>query len=61
MAISVESILRLPLPKKIAILGVVIVLLGAIFYFNLYSPKREELESLQVRLEEARRKLEESR
>lgn len=61
MAITVESIVRLPLSRKIAILAAIIVLLGAIFYFNFYSPKREELKSLQVRLEEAKRRLEESR
>ncbi len=61
MAINLDTVLKLPLSRKIAILCVFIVLLSVIFYFEFYSPKQDEINNLKVRLSEANRKLEESR
>lgn len=61
MAINLDPILKLPILQKIAILCVFIVLLSVVFYTNLYSPKREELKNLTLRLEDAKKKLDESK
>ncbi len=61
MAVNLDSILRLPLWQRIVILIVFIVALSAIFYLYIYGPKIEELKALDARLEDAERRLQESK
>ncbi len=61
MAINTEALVRLPLSRKLIILAVILTLIGVVFYFNFYAPKMRELRDLEARLEDAKRRLEESR
>ncbi len=61
MAINTEALVRLPLSRKLIILAGILTLIGVVFYFNFYAPKMRELRDLEARLEDAKRRLEESR
>lgn len=48
---QVEKLINLPMKQKMAVLGLVLLLVGAGFYFGLEKPKLDELKSLQTKLE----------
>ncbi|MFQ5900456.1 MAG: type 4a pilus biogenesis protein PilO [Thermodesulfobacteriota bacterium] len=61
MAIDLDKLLKLPLPKRIAILLVLLSIIAALFYNLSYSHKKEMLARLKPQLLEAKRKLLESK
>ena len=48
---QVEKIIQLPLPKKLAGIAVILIALGAGFFFGLEKPKLNELKGLQSKLD----------
>ena len=48
---QVEKIIQLPLPQKLAGIAVILIALGAGFFFGLEKPKLDELKVLQGRLD----------
>lgn len=59
--LNLDTILKLPLPKKLLILaGINIVIIGAIYWF-LTGPKHEEIKQLDVKKTELVEKLDENR
>lgn len=61
MKINIDSVMKLPLSKRILILAVVNVLIIVAVYFALIGPKREEVETLNVQHQDLTVKLNEAR
>ncbi len=57
----VEKLLKLPNNQKAALLGVVVVLIGAGMFFGLIQPKLKEQQQLQVKLDGLRAQVAESK
>ncbi len=58
---QVEKIIQLPLPKKLAGVAVILVALGAGFFFGLEKPKLGELKGLQGKLDKINSDINETR
>ncbi len=58
---QLEKIMHLPLPKKIAIVAVILIALGAGFFFGLEKPKLNELKALQGKLDKVKAEINETR
>jgi len=58
---QVEKIIQLPLPKKLAGVAVVLIALGAGFFFGLEKPKLSELKGLQGKLDKINSDINETR
>jgi type IV pilus assembly protein PilO len=58
---QVEKLINLPMKQKMAALGLILVLLGAGFFFGLERPKLNELNSLQAKLEKVQSDVTETR
>lgn len=60
MDARLEKILKLPNKQKLSILALIIVLIGAGFFFGLQQPKMNELKDLQGRLDGLRSQIQET-
>jgi type IV pilus assembly protein PilO len=58
---QVEKIIQLPLPQKMAGVAIIVVALGAGFFFGLEKPKLDELKGLQGKLDKLRVDINETR
>lgn len=58
---QVEKILNMPMKQKMAILAVLLIAIGAGFFFGLEKPKLDELKILQDRLDKVRADVTEAR
>lgn len=58
---QVEKLINLPMKQKLAALGLILVLLGAGFFFGLEKPKLDELKALQARHEKVQSDVAETR
>jgi len=58
---QVEKIIQLPLPKKLAGVAVVLIALGAVFFFGLEKPKLNELKGFQGKLDKLNSDINETR
>jgi type IV pilus assembly protein PilO len=58
---QVEKLINLPMKQKMAALGLILVLLGAGFFFGLEKPKLDELKSLQAKHEKVQSDVSETR
>jgi type IV pilus assembly protein PilO len=58
---QVEKIINLPMPQKLAALALLIIALGAGFFFGLEKPKLAELKGLQGKLDKLRLEVVENR
>src|SRR6185369_1543606 len=58
---QVEKIIQLPLPQKLAGVAVILIGLGAGFYFGLEQPKLNELKGLQEKLDKLNSDIAETR
>ena len=61
MALTVDSILKLPTPKKILILLGVLVVICALYFHSFFSPQQEELNGLKGDLNKLDKELNESK
>ncbi len=61
MAIDLDTVLKLSLTKKLAILSVVLVTIFYGYYALLYTPKQDELRRLETQLLDTQKKLQESK
>jgi type IV pilus assembly protein PilO len=59
MAITKEELIKLPKWQKVLILAGVILLLGGVWYFLLYSPSVEKISTLQKDLQRLKRQIQE--
>lgn len=58
---SIEKILKLPNKQKIALMCLILILVGAGFFFGLYQPKMKQLKELQTQVEDLHRQIEENK
>lgn len=58
---TIEKVLKLPTKQKIALLVLVLILLGAGFFYGLYQPKMKELKEVHDKLADLTRQIEESK
>jgi type IV pilus assembly protein PilO len=58
---QVEKLINLPMKQKMAALGLILVLLGAGFFFGLEKPKLDELKALQSKHEKVQADVSETR
>jgi type IV pilus assembly protein PilO len=58
---QVEKIIQLPLPQKMAGVAVIVIALGAGFFFGLEKPKLDELKGLQGKLDKIKADINETR
>lgn len=49
---QIEKLIKLPTKQKVALLGLLVLLIGAAFFFTIYQPKLKQLGENQKRLEE---------
>jgi len=61
MAVSMDSIVKLPTSKKIAILVVVVIVIIGLYVYAAYLPQREELTRLKSQRDKLVKELNESR
>ncbi len=61
MAIDLDTVLKLSLTKKLAVLSVVLVAIFYGYYALLYVPKQDELKRLETQLLDVQKKLQESK
>ncbi len=61
MAIDLDTVLKLSLAKKLAVLSVVLVAIFYGYYALLYVPKQDELKRLETQLLDVQKKLQESK
>jgi len=57
----VEKVFKLPNKQKIALLFLVMVAVGAAFYYGIQKPKYEQLKALQVKLNDLQNQIQESK
>ena len=57
----IEKILKLPTRQKFALLAIVLVLEGAAIFYGLYQPRMNEYATLQTRLDELQRQIQDNR
>jgi type IV pilus assembly protein PilO len=57
----VEKVLKLPNKQKIALLFLVMVAVGAAFYYGIQQPKYKQLKELQVKLNDLQNQIQESK
>ena len=61
MALTIDSILKLPTPKKVLILVGILVVITALYFHSFFSPKQEELKVLKGDLNKLVKELNESK
>lgn len=58
---TIEKVLKLPTKQKFALLVLVLILLGAGFFYGLYQPKMKELKEVHDKLADLTRQIEENK
>ncbi len=58
---KIEKVLKLPTKQKIIILFLVLLVEGAAFFFFLYQPKLKQLKSLQIKVEDLHKQIDEDK
>jgi type IV pilus assembly protein PilO len=61
MALTVDSILKLPKSKKIMLLAVILLALAGVYYYFLYTPEKEDLDVLEAKYNTLAKQLQESK
>ena len=61
MALTVDSILKLPRSKKIMLLIVVLLALTGVYYYFLYTPEKADLDALEAKYNTLAKQLQESK
>jgi type IV pilus assembly protein PilO len=61
MALTVESILKLPRSKKIMLLAVILLALTGVYYYFLYTPEKQDLDALEAKYNTLAKQLQESK
>jgi type IV pilus assembly protein PilO len=61
MALSMDSILKLPTRKKILLLIVILAVIAGLFTYMVFSPQKEELDRLKVELNKLTKELNEAK
>jgi len=61
MAISMDSIVKLPTAKKVAILVAIVVVIGGLYTYVAYLPQRDEISTLRQQRDQKVKELNESR
>ena len=61
MALTVDSILKLPKSKKIMLLAVILLALAGVYYYFLYTPAKQELDTLEAKYNNLAMQLQESK
>jgi type IV pilus assembly protein PilO len=61
MAISMDSIVKLPTAKKVAILVAIVVVIGGLYTYVAYLPQRDEISTLRHQRDQKVKELNESR
>ena len=61
MAISMDSIVKLPTAKKVAILGAIVVVIGGLYTYVAYLPQHDEINTLRHQRDQKVKELNESR
>jgi type IV pilus assembly protein PilO len=61
MALTVDSILKLPKSKKIILLAVILLALTGAYYYFLYTPEKQHLDALEVKYNTLAKQLQESK
>lgn len=58
---SIEKILKLPNKQKIALMCLILIVVGAGFFFGLYQPKMKEMKALRDKLADVQKQIEENK
>jgi type IV pilus assembly protein PilO len=61
MALTVDSILKLPRSKKIMLLAVILLGLAGVYYYFLYTPEKQDLDVLEAKYNTLAKQLQESK
>jgi type IV pilus assembly protein PilO len=61
MALTVDSILKLPRSKKIMLLAVILLALTGVYYYFLYTPEKQDLDVLEAKYNTLAKQLQESK
>ena len=61
MALTVDSILKLPRSKKIMLLAVILLALAGVYYYLLYTPEKQDLDVLEAKYNTLAKQLQESK
>jgi type IV pilus assembly protein PilO len=61
MAVTTDSILKLPRSKKIILLVVILLALTGVYYYFLYTPEKQELDALEAKYNTLAKQLQESK
>ncbi len=61
MALTVDSILKLPRSKKIILLAVILLALAGVYYYFLYTPEKQDLDVLEAKYNTLAKQLQESK
>ncbi len=58
---SFEKVFKLPTKQKVALLALILISLGVVFYFVMFKPKYEEYKGLQAKLSELKNQIQENK
>jgi type IV pilus assembly protein PilO len=61
MALTVDSIVKLPRSKKIMLLAVILLALTGVYYYFLYTPEKQDLDALEAKYNTLAKQLQESK
>jgi type IV pilus assembly protein PilO len=61
MALTVDSILKLPKSKKVVLLAVILLALAGAYYYFLYTPEKQDLDALEAKYNTLAKQLQESK
>ena len=61
MALTVDSILKLPRSKKIMLLAVILLAVAGVYYYFLYTPEKQDLDVLEAKYNTLAKQLQESK
>ena len=61
MALTVDSIMKLPRSKKIVLLAVILFALAGVYYYFLYTPEKRDLDALEAKYNTLAKQLQESK
>mgnify|MGYP001032084105 FL=1 len=50
MALTMDSILKLPTPKKVVILVAILGVISGLYFYSFFNPRQEELNLLKLSL-----------
>jgi len=61
MALTVDSIVKLPRSKKIMLLAVILLALAGVYYYFLFAPEKQQLDALETKYNTLAKQLQESK